>query len=74
MDLSMVNKNLERRSSGIGFDLYYDREDAAKESIQKYAQEGLAEISAFFSKPFKKRVDIYLFPNRSKLDAQWQRK
>ena len=71
--LALGQQDFNEQFQGTGFVLHYDLGDAAQESIKEYTQEGLQKISDFFDKPFKKKVNVYLFLNRARLDAQWRK-
>ncbi len=40
--------------------------------LEGYVTAGFKSISKFFNKPFKTKIDIYIFPDRSSLDKEWQ--
>lgn len=45
--------------------------DFSGEAISIF-EKGVAEVEAFFGKPFPKKFDIFVFPQRAMLDKQWQ--
>jgi hypothetical protein len=53
--------------------IYYTGTDKSiVDEINVGVKEGMAQISAFFNKPFKSKVHVYIFPDRKSLDKQWQ--
>lgn len=40
--------------------------------IESYLEAGFKSVSAFFKKPFKNKIDVYIFPDRQSLDEQWK--
>src|SRR5262245_48835067 len=56
------------------FHLYYTTPDEAIIStLEKDVHAGIKETKSFFDLPFKKRFDVYIFPNRDELNKQWRK-
>lgn len=57
------------------FDLYYTSADSLIiKTIEKDLENGRRSVSGFFqARAFKKKFDVYLFPNRDELNKQWQK-
>ena len=54
--------------------LYYTQSDKGiAATIDKNLQSGLKHITEFFQQPFLNKFNVYVFPDRSSLDKQWQK-
>jgi hypothetical protein len=63
-------KKLEKKE----FTIYYTIDDEAITSVMDdYLRSGVKSINDFFGHPFLKKFDVYIFPNRTLLDKQWQK-
>lgn len=53
--------------------IHYSKKDKAANKIQEYVESGLKLITKSLNKEFKNTIDVYIFPDRSLLDKQWQK-
>ena len=63
-----------KKSINKGYSISYtsnDEKDAKKLNI--YIQSGINFIAAFFDNSFHDTFNVYIFPDRSSLDKQWQK-
>jgi len=66
-DLSWIKKTLK------GFDVYYTEADKdLVNDFEVYLTNGGKTVNDYFKMPFKKKVSVYIFPERNSLDKQWQ--
>lgn len=52
------------------FTLHCASEDSA--GLTEWLSEGVQAVEQFFGRPFPRKFDVYVFPNRAALDKQWQ--
>src|SRR6185436_201767 len=56
------------------YSLYYSAsEEASVKKPDAYLQTGIAYITGFFHQSFQDTFSVYIFPDRSSLDKQWQK-
>jgi len=56
------------------FTLHYTKEDETMiNAINNYLRSGVGFVTGFFDQAFLKRFDVYIFPDRTLLDKQWQK-
>ena len=59
---------------GDFYRLHYQPIDKAQgEKIIQWLDQGKSNVKDFFKTDFKKEFDVYIFPERDSLDAQWQK-
>jgi hypothetical protein len=62
------------RKENSFFNLHYTASDSVLvKTIESKLAEGKKIISNYFGKSFSKKFDVYIFPNRNELDAQWSK-
>lgn len=63
-----------KKLSGNRYTVYYtatDQDEVKKLSV--YLQSGIDHITRFFDRQFQDTFNVYIFPDRSSLDKQWQK-
>lgn len=56
------------------FALHYTKDDESLIiSLNDHLRRGVDFVTAFFGHPYLKKFDVYVFPDRSLLDKQWQK-
>lgn len=59
---------------GEFYRLHYQTIDKSQaDKIAKWLDQGQSGVTGFFKSDFKKEFDVYIFPERDSLDAQWQK-
>ena len=62
------------RLSGSGYTVYFTEGDHGEaKKLNAYLQSGIDHITRFFGKKFQDTFNVYIFPDRSSLDKQWQK-
>ena len=62
------------RLSGVGYTIYYTAADNDEaKTINTYLKSGISHIEGFFNHKFQDTFKVYIFPDRSSLDKQWQK-
>ncbi len=57
-----------------GYTIYYTTaDDNEAKKISVYLKSGIYQISRFFNQEFQDSFNVYIFPDRSSLDKQWQK-
>ena len=63
-----------KKLRGSGYNVYYtsvDHDEVKK--LNAYLQSGIDHITRFFNHQFQDTFNVYIFPDRSSLDRQWQK-
>jgi hypothetical protein len=63
-----------KKLSESGYTIYYtaiDNDEVKRISV--YLKSGIGEITRFFNHKFQDTFSVYVFPDRSSLDKQWQK-
>ena len=61
-----------KKKSFDKFAIFYSEKDSNNvHDFKKYLEDGIRKIEGYFGESFLKTFDIYLFPSRKDLDAQW---
>jgi hypothetical protein len=56
------------------YTIYYTRSDKDKvQELENNLASGYKQVIDFFQQPFIKKFDVYIFPDRSGLNKQWQK-
>jgi len=56
------------------FTLHYRTDDSNNVcTLEAYLENGINTVQKYFHKSYKKKFDVYIFPSRKELDAQWEK-
>jgi len=63
-----------KKKDSKSFTIHYTATDEELvASLEAYLLAGEKSVTLFFNHPFKQKFDVFLFPSRAALDAQWQK-
>jgi len=63
-----------QKSIHKNFTLYYKPGDSNNVlTFEAYLENGIKTVQEYFNKSYEKKFDVYIFPSRKELDAQWEK-
>ena len=55
------------------FEIHYSKNDRTVDQVRQYVESGMDLASDFLRREFKRKIDVFVFPDRKLLDEQWQK-